>query len=121
MVDEAEPVGSENWRTFLEDFVALVPPILGAGDAKIYWLTMPTTRDDKYPEVPQLNEIFADLAVQWGETVTLVDTDAAVGGPDGAFDQDLREPDGVHFSEAGEDELAAFLEALLTADGWLEP
>jgi lysophospholipase L1-like esterase len=91
------------------------------GAARVYWITVPTPRDDDRARIGRVVNAALEVAVQpWRSQVRLVDT-VATFTPDGYRDAMpidgretiVREADGIHLNEAGSELLAdAVLEAL---------
>ena len=118
--------GSPDWRAWyggqLDEFVQLV----SAGGARLVWLTAPSY-DPASPDPSELlpiNTAIRDAASRW-PGVELVDTDAQVDGPDGAYAEYLpgpdgpepvRKADGLHFCPAGAARVAAALVPVI--DQW---
>ncbi len=120
------PYGSPAWRAWydheLDDFVRLVH---GVG-AHLVWLTAPSydPASAEAADLGPVNDAFLAVPTRWPDAV-VVDTDAAVDGPDGRFAEYLpgpngpeqaRKADGLHFCPAG---AAAVARALVPAiDEW---
>ena len=91
------------------------------GAARVYWITVPTPRDDDRARIGRVVNAALEVAAQpWRSQVRLVDT-VATFAPDGYRDAMpidgretiVREADGIHLNEAGAELLAdAVLEAL---------
>jgi uncharacterized protein len=95
-------------------FAARVRRVLDAylddGDARVYWLTVPTPRDPARQEIAAaVNSAVAAAADQAGDRVRAIDLDerfAPDGGYTDAIDVDgreriVREQDGIHLNAAG--------------------
>jgi hypothetical protein len=109
--DAVLPYGSPEWEAWyageLDDFVRLVH----AGGARLVWLTAPTY-DPASADARDLTPVNAAVHAipgRWPD-VEVVDADAAVDGPDGAYAEYLpgpagpdqvRKADGLHFCPAG--------------------
>jgi uncharacterized protein len=91
------------------------------GDARVYWITVPTPRDDDRARISRVVNAALEVAVQpWRSQVRIVDT-VATFTPDGyrdampvdGRDTIVRDADGIHLNEAGAEILAGdVLEAL---------
>jgi len=118
--------GSPQWQAWyalqLDEFVRMVR----ATGAHLVWLTAPSY-DPAAPaarDLTPVNAAFREVARRWAD-VEVVDTDAAVDGPDGAYaeylpgpdgPEQIRKSDGLHFCPAG---AARVAEALVAAvDHW---
>lgn len=107
---QAQCCGSD-WR---EAFAARVRRMIDAylrdGDARIYWLTVPTPRDPARQEIADaVNAAVMAAAEQAGDRVRAIDLDARFA-PDGDYsdaieidgrERIVREQDGIHLNAAG--------------------
>jgi uncharacterized protein len=94
------------------------------GAARVYWITVPTPRDDDRARIGRVVNAALDVAVQpWRSQVRIVDT-VATFTPDGYRDAMpidgretiVREADGIHLNEAGAELLADDVLAALRRD-----
>jgi lysophospholipase L1-like esterase len=109
-------VDTRGWRAEYGRRVGGVMDELRADDRLVVWIAQPPMRDADFDHrIDVINEVVAAQAADrpW---VTLVDTAAVLGGPDGEYvdrlpghDDDLRQGDGIHLSRAGADLLARHL------------
>lgn len=109
-------VDTPGWRAEYGRRVGAVMDELRADDRIVLWIAQPPMRDAGFDQrIDVINEVAAAQAADrpW---VTLVDTAALLGGPDGEYvdrppgqDRDLRQGDGIHLSRAGADLLARHL------------
>jgi lysophospholipase L1-like esterase len=86
-----------------------------AGDARVYWVTVPTPRDPKRQEIARTVNAAIEVARDpWRSQVRLIDT-VPIFTPDGQYrasmpvdgrDTIVRESDGIHLNEAGSELLA---------------
>ena len=119
-------LGSDAWlkqyRQNVDDFYAHA----GAGGAPVMIIGLPNLRDQKADQQAQLvNGIFADeaksakVAVTYVEPWTMKNDDGSFAsfGPDlNGRTVQIRAPDGVHFTQAGYDVLAKYLEPALSKE-----
>ena len=76
------------------------------GAARVYWLTIPTPRDDDLAEITRAVNAAVDVAsVPWRAHVRVIDL-GEVFTPDDRFQSSLdgeivREPDGLHLTPKG--------------------
>jgi len=95
------------------------------GDARVYWLTVPTARDpDRAPITAAVNAAVAAAAAPWRSSARVLDM-GAIFTP-GARYRDaievdgretiVREPDGIHLNEAGSAVAASEVESALARD-----
>jgi lysophospholipase L1-like esterase len=100
-----------DWQAAFAARVGLVlEAYLQDGDARVYWLTVPTPRDPARQEIADaVNSAVMDAAEQAGDRVRAIDLDERFA-PDGdysdAIDVDgreriVREQDGIHLNAAG--------------------
>lgn len=98
------------------------------GDARVYWVTVPPTRDPDREVIANLvNESIAVAASPWAAQVELIDS-VPIVAPDGTYsdslevngeDRIIRESDGIHLNELGSSILADEVLARLDEDlGW---
>ena len=104
------------WREEYARRVAGVMDILRADDRIVFWVALPPMRDDGFDgRADIMNEIYREAAESrpW---MTYLDTDPIFGDDDGEYVErkpdasgdlvDLRQEDGVHFSQPGATRLA---------------
>jgi lysophospholipase L1-like esterase len=113
-------VDTPGWRAEYGRRVGGVMDELRAYDRLVLWIAQPPMRAADFDHrIDIINEVVAAQAAgrPW---VTFVDTAAVLGGPDGeyvdrlpAYEDDLRQGDGIHLSRAGADLLARHLLALI--------
>jgi hypothetical protein len=117
--------GTPPWRAWydgeLDAFVGLVHSV----GARLIWLTAPTYQPgaDGATDLGPVNSAYRAVSGRWPD-VEVVDTDAAVDGPDGSFarylpgptgTEEVRKADGLHFCPAGATRVAlALLPAIRT-------
>jgi len=117
--DDGEPT----WRGFYAQLVNDMLDVLSADGRAVYWVGSPTLRDeDKNDDVRQINEVAREVVAQ-RDHATHVDAyelfsdsrgeyTATLPGSDGK-DVRVRTGDGIHFTPAGGDLLAAYVFAYL--------
>jgi hypothetical protein len=104
------------WREEYARRVAGVMDILRAEDRIVFWVALPPMRDDGFDgRADIMNDIYRDAA-ETRPWVTYLDTDPVFGDDDGEYVErkpdasrdlvDLRQADGVHFSQPGATRLA---------------
>lgn len=114
---EAYPGPSDaRWRDEYARRVAGVMDILRADDRIVFWVALPPMRDDGFDgRADIMNDIYREAA-ETRPWMTYLDTDPLFGGGDGEYVErqpdpsgnvvDLRQEDGVHFSQPGATRLA---------------
>lgn len=114
-----EPFGTEAWETEYRARVAGVMDKLTSQGRQVWWIGMPIVRSDAFREkLAVLNRVFeSEAAAHPG--VDYVDSWTPFTGSDGGFSEflpdadgdvvDMRLNDGVHFTTAGGQKLAAIV------------
>jgi lysophospholipase L1-like esterase len=101
----------DDWQTaFAARVERMMETYLQDGDARVYWLTVPTPRDPARQEIADaVNAAVAAAAEQAGDGVTVIDLDETFA-PDGGYtdaiavdgrERIVREQDGIHLNAAG--------------------
>ncbi len=112
---------SQDWAVEYGRRVGLVMDLLGRPGVTVTWVGLPAMRQ---PELAAAMDRLSDIYRQQGANrpwVQVIDTGAVVEAPDGSYATDLpdsgghggtvtvRQPDGIHFSQAGADRAAKAL------------
>ncbi len=107
---QAQCCGADWQAAFAARVERMMETYLQDGDARVYWLTVPTPRDPARQEIADaVNSAVVAAAERAGDRVTVIDMDERFA-PDGeyadAIDVDgreriVREQDGIHLNGAG--------------------
>lgn len=99
------------WEAEFESRVSqMMDNYLAEGDARVYWLTIPTQRDPARLQITQaVNRSIADAAAAHGDAVRVIDTVAAFTPGESYSDSIsidgeetiVRESDGIHLNDEG--------------------
>ncbi len=107
---QAQCCGDDWQAAFATRVGSMMETYLQDGDARVYWLTVPTPRDPARQEIADaVNAAVVAAAERAGDRVTVVDMDeqfAPDGGYTDAIEVDgreriVREQDGIHLNGAG--------------------
>lgn len=116
---------SEEWRSEYARRIDRIIKAVKQKNAAVYWVSLPNlARNDANQQALGMNDVIRERAFQ--SNVRFVDIVAGFQDENGAYSpygpdlsgkvRVLREPDGVHFSEAGNRKLAHFAEKELRRD-----
>lgn len=119
------PVGSEEWKDIYAARVDKLMKTLKQAGVAVYWVGMPVVRrTDANEDVQVQNEVFRERAYLNG--IRFIDSYAGFADEQGGYSAHgpdvtgkprlLRDDDGIHFTEAGNQKLAHFVERELSRD-----
>jgi len=119
------PVGSEEWKSLYAARVDKLMKTLKQAGVAVYWIGMPVVRRaDANEDVQVQNEVYRERAYLNG--VRFIDAYASFADEQGGYSAHgpdvtgksrlLRDSDGIHFTNAGNQKLAYFVERELSRD-----